>query len=407
VALDAGSHIWSHTIISDANGTFDVTGMNGSSGSIIDNSCYGSWDASGTTCTDNGGYTDTVDAKEGGTMNIAGQFITASNSPMDPHFNGNVGPNAAYGTYGNGTTVINYGSLSTGQPYYPDPLASIPEPVSASAACGGGSVTTHTQASFASSTWTPGIYEGNNSGPAIFTGATILDDCGSGNPGVYMFPHGVVFEGDLTGNDVLLYSQGKINPKNVCTDSTQANNGGALLNEPYIGSSSGVNVYGFMFTGSNSVTLSAPNSGLYTNLALFQSRKVPGHIGFKVCPGDSGNISLTGTVYAHNIDDVPNNSKNVVGVSNTCNKPGGSWCTAGNGSALVFGTDDGAQDGNNYGPKCWTRTPKTCTWPNYGGGNLTLDGAAVVDVFYTTGNANVKIEYDTNHVPLLGARLIQ
>jgi hypothetical protein len=366
VALDSGNHICPHSIISDANGT----------------------------------YTDVVDAKEGGTMNIAGQFITASPSPFDGHFRGNVGSNVAYGMYSSGTTTINYGSLATGHAYYPDPLAKIAEPVNASAACSGGTATVNTQASFANGVWTPGIYQGNSNGPAIFTGITILNDCGNSVAGVYIFPHGAVFEGTLTGNDVLLYSQGQINPSNVCTDNSQANNGGALLNEPYIGSSSGVNVYGFIFTGPNSVTLSAPNSGPFTNLVLFQSRSAPAHIGFKVCPGDSGVIALIGTVYAHNQNDVPRNSRNTVAVTNT------SWSPAGNGSALVFGTDDGAMDGNGTPPSCATDDPPTCTWPTYGGGTLKIDGAAVVDVFYTTGNANVTIMYDTSHVPLVGAKLI-
>ena len=41
----------------------------------------------------------------------------------------------------------------------------------------GGTATVNTQASFANGVWTPGIYQGNSNGPAIFTGITILNDC--------------------------------------------------------------------------------------------------------------------------------------------------------------------------------------------------------------------------------------
>ncbi len=390
VSLDAGKHIWPHSIISDASGTFDIT-----NGSIIADDCYGNWNGSGTSCSDNGTYTDVVDAKSGSTMNISGQFITASGSPFDGHFSsgaGYVGGNKAVGDYGGGneTTITYGGGLSTGNAYYPDPLRWLTEPTSSDTACPGSSAQGFTAASYGTVTLAPGTYSSGTTKPVMFTGSVTLNDCGSSVPGIYIFPTGAIFEGNVTGSNVMLYSSGTYanTEKLVCTDSKNPQNGGAQTNEPGIGSTSGLTDFGFIFTGhTGSVTLSAPNEGLYRNVVLFQQREAPALMGFRVCPGDSGNINLTGTVYAHNIKDVPNGS-NTMSVKNT------SWSPAGDGSGLVFGTDDNYQDGMGN------------TKPTYGGGNLYIDGCAVVDIFYTTGNANTTIQYDLNHVPMFGSKII-
>jgi hypothetical protein len=164
-----------------------------------------------------------------------------------------------------GTSHLNSGSTATpsptdGCPQKSDPMASLTEPVEALLPC---TFTDYKVASGQTKTMVPGVYCKKtlveNGGKAIML------------PGVYVFRAGeflVNSFGSVTGDAVMMYFQDKDARLNVNSDST--------------------------------LMVSAPKTGTYTGVLLFQSRHpdtvaAPPHI-----VNSDGNVKLEGTIYARN-----------------------------------------------------------------------------------------------------------
>jgi hypothetical protein len=166
----------------------------------------------------------------------------------------NVVGNLAGGMLGKLGGLLGGGTVTTGADTEPDPLASLPVPVIT------GMPVCSTSCVWCSSSTTlqPGIYHG---GLVINGGTTTLD------PGIYIIDGGgvqVAGQGALAGSGVLIYNTG-------------GNQAGSLS-----------------IQGQGSVNLSAPTSGPYNGVCIFQDRAGTQAVQL----GGKGNLSINGIIYA-------------------------------------------------------------------------------------------------------------
>jgi hypothetical protein len=128
----------------------------------------------------------------------------------------------------------------------------------------------------------PGYYEGIQ---ITSSGSVVLHDNPDGSPGIYYLgSHGlsITNQGGLTANDVMVYSNGTGN---------------------------------ISLTGSGSMSISPPTSGLYKGISLFQERSSNKQISITA----QGNMNMTGTSYAAAA------KVSITGVGNYNNPIGSQW----------------------------------------------------------------------------------
>ena len=218
-------------------------------------------------------------------------------------------------------------SPSTGQPYVPDPLASLPAPplpglpnkivelttsgMTIPSGCPGGSghatdknpATCTFTSSYAGTTWllSPGYYPGGIS----IQGGTILLA-----PGIYYIGGGGV---NLNGTSANLFTVSATwnlaTAPTSCTTDSFADCGGVLFyntNDPYAtsGGASVTQMQPISLNGSSSVARLYPlqNGGPYTNIIIFQDRNLPSSSpsGDIQLNGNGSQLYVQGTVYVPN-----------------------------------------------------------------------------------------------------------
>jgi hypothetical protein len=196
------------------------------------------------------------------TINVGGVVYVDSSSSTALSASGNASITASnikiVGGYSGANNVFHPPPI-TGVAPLADPLASVPVPTGNFTNQGSVSISGNTV-----QTLNPGIYgQINVSGNAVVTL----------NPGIYVLKGGglsVGINARLTGTGVLLYNAGSNYPN------------------------AGGNFGGITLGGSGIITLSAPTSGVYTNMIVFQARDNDRALALN---GNSS-VTLTGTVYA-------------------------------------------------------------------------------------------------------------
>jgi hypothetical protein len=190
-------------------------------------------------------------------------------------------------------TGVFVGTLNSGVPPTPDPLANLPEPAQppyppapTPSSIASSAYTTSQGVKWSNAnpgdvlTLSPGYYEGINSSAS--TGTIVLNANSDGTPGIYYIGSqgfSITNGTNIIGNNILLYSAGTGN---------------------------------ISLTGSGSVTLSPPTSGLYQGISIFQERSSNKQISITA----GGSMNITGTFYAHSAKmSITNNGgySNVIG----------------------------------------------------------------------------------------------
>lgn len=340
-----------HTIWGGGAGQFTVVGniMDDSTGNVT-------WTGS---CSSSSCYADTVDDFGSSATDISGQLDAVAAQPLDPCFYP-AGPTSATCPQHTSGAIQYAGGIFGGLPYEADPLAFIPAPTNAEAACPGAALQTFTAVS--GTTLQPGVY----TTPIYIRGNAVFTDCG-GSPGIYIFQEGLfICPGagqSVTGSDVMLYDAAAppsgINGAASC-DTSGTSSPGPGTGGPGNGPGNGPD--GIYLGGQGTITLTGAATGPFTHMLLYQSRSVATNIGLDNENADGATIHLTGAIY--------NNSET------STTGPGGT------GGVLVSGGGTG-------------------------GGTITIDGVVVVDRFATAGSANLVITFDPNEVPGVGAVLVQ
>jgi hypothetical protein len=152
--------------------------------------------------------------------------------------------------------------------------------------------------------------------------------------------------------------------------------------------------FSLMLGGAGTIKLSAPTTGPFKDIALFQNRKVPGNFGFNAVAGDSAAItidSFNGSAVVYNVS-LPCRGYPMVSGSctNSSNKPASNpfdyWddgITFHNGGTLQAGIGAG-----NH--------------PNPSSGSVTINGPCIVEDFNTDGNTTITIDGSKNQYALPG-----
>jgi Flp pilus assembly protein TadG len=214
--------------------------------------------SSGDVTVTNGGAID-VDSKSangGATCTSTGNIVAQTINLSD-------------GTYNSSNSGTLIGTINYNVPPTPDPLATLPEPAQPSLppappATPGLNYSTNNGVNYSGSTTLdlyPGYYAGIN---VTGSGSVVLHANTDGSPGIYYINSqgfSVTNQGGITGSNVLLYSAGTGN---------------------------------ISLTGSGSVSLSPPTSGIYKGITLFQERSSNKQINITA----QGNMNMTGTFYA-------------------------------------------------------------------------------------------------------------
>jgi Flp pilus assembly protein TadG len=219
--------------------------------------------ASGNVTVTNGGAID-VDSKSpngGATCSNTGNIVAQTINLSDNTYNAT-----------NSGTLI--GNVNYNVPPTPDPLASLPEPSQPPSPSLPASVLAMLGSSYSLNN---GINDSGNTGrtidlyPGYYAGIKVtgndqivLHDNPDGSPGIYYIGSqglSITNAGGITGSDVMLYSAGTGN---------------------------------ISLTGSGSMSLSPPTSGIYKGITLFQERSSNKQINITA----QGNMDMSGTFYA-------------------------------------------------------------------------------------------------------------
>jgi Flp pilus assembly protein TadG len=180
--------------------------------------------------------------------------------------------NLSDNTYNHSNTGTLIGQVNYNVPPTPDPLAALPEPAkpafpslpATTLSVLGSSYSTSQGVNYSGSGTIqlyPGYYEGIQ---ITGGGSVVLNPNPDGSPGIYYLgSHGlsITNKGGLTGSNVMLYNDGLGNVS---------------------------------LTGSGSMSLSPPTSGIYQGISLFQERSSNKQISITA----QGNMNMTGTFYA-------------------------------------------------------------------------------------------------------------
>jgi Flp pilus assembly protein TadG len=245
------------------NNTLDVTASGGvtvTNGGAIDVNSQSP--NGGATCTNTGNIT-------ADTINLSDNTFNHSNS---------------------GTLV---GTINYNVPPTPDPLAALPEPAqpllpnlpSSTLTALGSSYSTSQGVNYSGSATVqlyPGYYEGIQ---ITGSGSVVLNPNPDGSPGIYYLgSHGlsITNSGGLTANNVMVYSNG----------------------------TSDINI-----TGSGSLGMTPPTSGVYKGISFFQERSSSKNINITA----QGNMDMTGTFYAAHA------KVSITGKGNYANPIGSQW----------------------------------------------------------------------------------
>jgi hypothetical protein len=219
--------------------------------------------ASGNVTVTNGGAID-VDSKSangGATCTNTGNIVADTINLSDNTYN-----------HSNSGTLI--GQINLDVPPTPDPLSSLPEPAKPAFPTLPASVLALLGSNYSTNN---GVNDSGNQGrtidlyPGYYAGIRVtgndqivLHDNADGSPGIYYIDSqglSITNAGGITGSNVLLYSAGTAN---------------------------------ISLTGSGSISLSPPTSGIYKGITLFQERTSNKDINI-TC---QGNMDMSGTFYA-------------------------------------------------------------------------------------------------------------
>jgi hypothetical protein len=220
---------------------------------------------------------NTLDITASGNVTVTGggSIVVDSNSPNGGATCTNTGNavantiNLSDNTYNHSNSGTLIGTINYNQPPTPDPLVTLPEPSPPNfpptpPATPGLNYSTSNGVNYSGSA-TLDLYPGYYGGIQITgSGSVVLHDNADGSPGIYYIgSHGfsVTNAGGVTGNNVMIYSAGTGN---------------------------------ISLTGSGSVQLSPPTSGIYSGVTLFQERSSNKQISIT----GQGNLNMTGTFYA-------------------------------------------------------------------------------------------------------------
>jgi len=411
-----------HTIYAGATGQFTVNGSMfdnsvaqcGNRTTACNSSTYSS--CTGTPTNNIVCYGDSADVFQSASEDITGTLYSVAPVATDPCFypsptSGNDPVMSShtyssyYSTYGcgdqfsNATNALEYGGIEGNTSSVGDPLASLTDPSGNSGAateCPGQSTpTTYTTSSYASGTMSPGVY----SNPVVITGSVTLNPCMSGStvtaPGIYVFKQGIEIcptsGSTVTGSDVMLYasaapsssySNASANTSGYCVPASGS--GGTVTDGIDIGGVSG-----------STVTLSAPNEGIYKDILLYQNRSTDLNIGLDdgwtttssgqtcwngfFCNGnsntytaDGATINLTGVVYDNSFSNEPSNEV-FSAIGQNYGGPYASLCT-------------GATSDSLSGDP--TPCPGISSGPTNTSGTVTITGAVIVGAFGTMGGSS-------------------
>jgi hypothetical protein len=239
--------------------------------------------------------------------------------------------------------------------------------------------------------YSPGVY---NYPVVVNTNATFAD-CGGGAPGIYVFNKGVevcpgVSGQAVTGSNIMLYSaqrfQGRVAAER-CPGAGRGQDGDnadiddspdwpvgpasyptSPPNDLYSTDGDAPNDLSVgMYLGGvpgTTVTLSAPTSGPYADVLMFQDRNAPANTGLDATQGSGAAIDLTGAVYNVSMPSDPRFQ-----VSYRCD-----FAPAEYGGRLIAG----------WRP-CASATGGTTA-------NMTIHGSAVVGVFYVPGDGTLTVD---------------
>lgn len=148
--------------------------------------------------------------------------------------------------------------------------------------------------------------------------------------------------------------------------------------------------FSLILGGQGAVTLSAPSTGVYRDIALFQDRSTSGNFGLDAYPGDRAAVTVNGVVY--NASLPCNGMPMVGGACSTVNNlpqpnPFAYWDVG-----IVFSAGGMLQAGVGTG----TGYPKTSA------GTVTINGPCVVEDFNTDGTTTITIDGTQNPYNLPG-----
>ena len=407
-----------HTIYAGAIGNFKVNG------SMFDNSvaqCNDRYDscknypqcATGTPTNNIVCYGDSADVFQNSTENITGTLYSVAPVATDPCFypspsSGNDPVMSSsqyasyYNTYGCGnqfsqaTNAMAYGGIQGNAAAIGDPLASLADPSGNSGAAtkcpGASSVSNYTTTTVGSGSLNPGVYTNT----VTITGSVTFNPCQSNGsttaPGIYVFQKGLevcpTAGSTVTGSDVMLFAQNA--PSSSYSDANSnstgycAPAGGANNTVP-----DGITIGGL---AGSTVNLTAPDSGVFKGIALYQSRSVNLNIGLddgwtttagsgggwcwfncntNVYTPDDATITINGVVYDNSFTNEPSNEV-FTAIGDTYGGPYGALCA---------GTTSTALSGD---PTPCPGIPGSSTLTNTAG-NIAINGAVIVGAFGTMG----------------------
>jgi hypothetical protein len=410
-----------HTIYATAVGQFTVQGsMFDNSAAQCENRTVTCTAANVSTCMSGTPvnniicYGDSADVFESASENITGTLYSVAPVATDPCFYPSPMSgvdsvmsysdySSYYNTYGcsNGfssaANAMAYGGISGNSKSISDPLANLADPSGnggAATECPGQSTaSTYTTSVYSSGNMTPGVY--NN--PVVITGSVNLLPCESGStitgPGIYVFKQGIEIcpasSSTVTGSDVMLFASAA--PSSSYSNAT-ANSNGYCVSAPGSGTTvtDGIHIGGM---SGATVTLSAPDEGVYKGILLYQSRSTNLNIGlddgYTNQPGvqtctrwgcstgpdtytaEGATINLTGVVYDNSFSNEPSDEVFSV-IGSSYGGPYGALCT-GSTSDVLAGSPTPC-------PGIATNLPIDNT-----SGAVTITGAVVVGAFGTMG----------------------
>ena len=413
-----------HTIYAGAVGQFTVNG------SMYDNSvaqCNDRDDSclnysecnSGTPRNNIVCYGDSADVFQSASEAITGTLYSRAPVAIDPCFyvaptSGAAYPMASSSTYYNSYgcngqfssafSPISYGAMAGNASALTDPLANLDDPSTngdAATICPSQSaVSTNSGGIYSSGNLTPGVYTGT----VTITGSVTFLPCQTSGvttaPGVYVFQKGLEIcpatSGQtVTASDVMLYNQD--NPPSADSDANPNSSGYcAAANGSSSSVPDGITVGGVTGT---TVNISAPNTGAYQGIALYQDRGLNQNIGLDdgwtqsgttqnpVYTADGSTINITGVVYDNSYTN-ESSTKVFSYIGETYQGPYGSLCT---------GTTNVAYAGDPV--PCAGASGISTT-----SGSVSITGAVIVGAFGTQGGSTshpitLTITFDASAVP--------
>jgi hypothetical protein len=152
--------------------------------------------------------------------------------------------------------------------------------------------------------------------------------------------------------------------------------------------------FSLILGGAGTITISAPNTGPFKDITLFQNRNVPGNFGLDAVPGDSATVTITSFNNSAVVYNVSLPCKGYPMVSGSCTtnstKPSANpfdfWD-----EGTTFHSGGTLQAGAGTGNHPYLTT-----------GSVTIVGPCVVEDFNTDGNTVIKIDGSMNSYALPG-----